>query len=51
VNAIANAHATASRVMARWAAIRTVDLVALNAKLKAAGLTPVTPSPEPGHSR
>jgi hypothetical protein len=43
VNAIANARATASRVMARWTAIKTVDLAALNAKLKAAGLTPVAP--------
>jgi hypothetical protein len=43
VNAIANARATASRVMARWTAITSVDLVALNAKLKAAGLPPVAP--------
>jgi photosystem II stability/assembly factor-like uncharacterized protein len=43
LTAIANARAAASRVMTRWTALKTVDLVALNAKLKAAGLTPITP--------
>jgi hypothetical protein len=43
LNAIANARTTASRVMARWMAIKTLDLVALNAKLKAAGLSAITP--------
>jgi hypothetical protein len=36
--AIASARAQASRVMTRWNAINTVDLPALNAKLKLAGL-------------
>jgi hypothetical protein len=38
VNALTAANATAARVMARWTAIRTADVPALNAKLKAAGL-------------
>ena len=38
LNAIADARATASKAMARWDAIKAVDLPALNAKLKAAGL-------------
>jgi hypothetical protein len=29
--------------MARWTSIKTLDLVALNTKLKAAGLSTVTP--------
>jgi len=37
VAAITAAQATAARVMARWTALRTVDLAALNAQLKAAG--------------
>jgi photosystem II stability/assembly factor-like uncharacterized protein len=43
LNAIASARATAARVMGRWIAIKTVDVPALNAKLKGAGLTPVAP--------
>ena len=42
LNAIADARATASKAMARWDAIKTVDLPALNAKLKAAGLPAIT---------
>jgi len=38
LNALTAANTTATRVMARWRAIRTVDVPALNAKLKAAGL-------------
>ena len=36
--AVTAARATASRVMAKWNALRTVELPALNARLKAAGL-------------
>ena len=36
--AITTARATAARVMARWNGLRTVDLSALNGRLKAAGL-------------
>jgi photosystem II stability/assembly factor-like uncharacterized protein len=43
LEAIAGARTTASRAMARWAAVKTVDLVALNAELKAAGLPAITP--------
>ena len=43
LNAIAEARAAVARVMARWTAIRTVDVVAVNASLKAAGLAPLTP--------
>ena len=40
--AAANAGLQASaRVMARWQALKTVDLPALNATLKAAGLAPI----------
>ena len=38
LNAIAAARAQAGRVMARWTALTTVELAALNAKLSAAGL-------------
>ena len=38
VRAMTEAHAVASRVLARWTAITTVDLPAVNAQLKAAGL-------------
>jgi hypothetical protein len=38
LNAIAAARAQAGRVMARWTAITTLELSALNAKLSAAGL-------------
>jgi hypothetical protein len=40
--AITTARTTATATMARWTALKTVDLPALNAKLKAAGLAPVT---------
>jgi hypothetical protein len=43
LDAIANARATASTAMTKWTAIKTVDLPALNAKLKAAGLPVVNP--------
>ncbi len=43
LNAIAEARATAARAMAHWTAIREVDLPALNPKLKAAGLSTITP--------
>jgi photosystem II stability/assembly factor-like uncharacterized protein len=39
--AIAAARENAARVMARWNALRTVDLPALNAQLKAAGLATI----------
>ncbi|HEV8345257.1 MAG TPA: hypothetical protein VGQ16_01720 [Vicinamibacterales bacterium] len=42
VNAIADARASASKAMARWDAIKSVDLPALNAKLRAAGLPTIT---------
>jgi hypothetical protein len=42
VNAIADARASASKPMARWDAIKSVDLPALNAKLRAAGLPTIT---------
>jgi hypothetical protein len=42
LNAIAAARASGRRAMAAWTAIRTVDLPAINAKLKAAGLPPLT---------
>jgi hypothetical protein len=38
VASITEAQALAARVTARWTALRTVDLPALNLKLKAAGL-------------
>jgi hypothetical protein len=41
LEAIASARAAAAAVMARWTAIKTVDLVAVNARLKAAGLKPI----------
>ena len=40
--AIADVRASAARVLARWSALRTVDLPAINAQLKTAGLTPLT---------
>jgi hypothetical protein len=40
--AVTAAQQNAARVMARWTALRTVDLPALNAQLKGAGLTPLT---------
>ncbi len=41
--AIARAREAASRVMARWTAVKATDLPALNAKLKAAGLPAIAP--------
>jgi hypothetical protein len=41
LTAIAAARAQSTRVMARWNTIAGVDLAALNAKLKAAGLAEV----------
>ena len=43
LNAIASARTTAARAMGRWTAIKTVDVPVLNAKLKAAGLSAITP--------
>jgi hypothetical protein len=43
LQAVSTARSAASRAMARWTTIKTADLVALNARLKAAGLTAVTP--------
>jgi len=45
LTAIADARATASQAMARWTAIKTGDLVTLNATLKAAGLPPLVTAP------
>ena len=39
---IANARAAGSSAMAKWTAIKSVDLPAMNAKLKGAGLGPLT---------
>jgi photosystem II stability/assembly factor-like uncharacterized protein len=41
LKAIAAARAAGAAAMARWTAIRTVDVPALNAKLKAAGMPPL----------
>jgi hypothetical protein len=38
LNAVTAARANAARVMARWMALTTVDLPALNTKLRVAGL-------------
>ncbi len=43
LDAIANARATAAKAMTAWSTVKTVDLPALNAKLKAAGLPVITP--------
>jgi hypothetical protein len=43
LNTIAAARAAASRVMARWTALRTTDLAALNATLKGAGIAAIQP--------
>jgi hypothetical protein len=43
LTAIADARAAAARSMARWAAITTVDLSAVNGQLEAAGLPAITP--------
>jgi photosystem II stability/assembly factor-like uncharacterized protein len=41
VDAVSAARANAAKVMARWTALKSVDLPALNAQLKAAGMKPV----------
>ena len=43
LNAMAAARATAAKAMARWTAVKTVHLPALNAQLAAAGLPKVEP--------
>lgn len=43
LSAIADARAAAARAMARWGAIKTVDLPALNTQLRAAGLAALAP--------
>ena len=43
LTAIARARKVAAQAMARWTAIKTVDVPALNAKLRAAGLATLTP--------
>jgi photosystem II stability/assembly factor-like uncharacterized protein len=45
LKAIATARAAGTAAMAQWTAIKTVDLAAINAKLKTAGLTPLTAGP------
>ena len=42
LKSIAEARTAASAAMTKWAAIKTADVPALNAKLKAAGLAPLT---------
>ena len=41
LNAIAKARAEGARVMARWTALSSTELAALNAQLTAAGLSPL----------
>jgi hypothetical protein len=43
VNAVTAARANAAGVMARWHALRSTDLPALNLRLKGAGLAPIEP--------
>ncbi len=43
LNAIASARAAAAPAMAKWQALVTTDLPALNTKLVAAGLAPLEP--------
>jgi hypothetical protein len=45
LNQIADARASAAKVMAKWNAIRTTDVAAMNAKLRSAGLQPLASSP------
>jgi photosystem II stability/assembly factor-like uncharacterized protein len=45
LKALTTARAAATAAMARWTAIKTIDLVGINTKLKAAGLTPLTVGP------
>jgi len=42
IAAIAAARANAGQVMARWATVKTVDVPAVNAQLRAAGLAALT---------
>src|SRR5206468_10908012 len=42
LKAIADARANAAQVMARWGSIQTVALAAVNTKLRAAGLSPIS---------
>jgi hypothetical protein len=42
LSAITAARANQTRALARWTSLKAVDLVALNAKLKAGGLEAVT---------
>jgi len=42
LTAITAAQASAAKVMARWRALKTIDLPALNLKLEAAGAQPLT---------
>jgi hypothetical protein len=43
LSAIAAARAAAAKAMLRWSAIKTVDLPAVNAQLRAAGLAALAP--------
>ena len=43
LTAVTAAQASAAKVMARWRALKTIDLPALNLKLEAAGAQPLTP--------
>jgi hypothetical protein len=43
LEALAGARTVVAQAMARWTAVKTIDLVALNAQLKAAGLPAITP--------
>jgi photosystem II stability/assembly factor-like uncharacterized protein len=45
LKAIANARAAGAAAMAKWTALKTVDLAALNVKMKAAGLKQITINP------
>jgi hypothetical protein len=42
LRAITAARDAAAATVARWTAIKTVDVAAINVKLKAAGLAPLT---------
>ena len=42
LDAIAGARTAVSQAIVRWTAVKTVDLAALNAQLKAAGLPTIT---------
>ena len=43
LNAIASARAAAAPIMAKWNALMSTELTALNTKLTAAGLAPLKP--------